>query len=78
MQTGLERFIPLILSSQIRKKTYFLRVPPTKLAQTIISIVSPKIQLGPNWQQSTTMMAVARLRFNADSSEVFHIIDTII
>ena len=36
------------------------------------------IQLGPNWQPSTTKMAVAWLRFNADSSEVFHIIDIII
>ena len=41
-------------------------------------IDSIKIQLGPNWQQSTTKMAVARLRCDADSSEVFHIIDTII
>ena len=39
---------------------------------------SKNIQLGPNWQQSTTKMAVARLRCNADSSKVFHIIDTII
>ena len=37
-------------------------VPTTKSAQTISSIFSPKIQLGPNWQQSTTTMAVARLR----------------
>ena len=36
------------------------------------------IQLGPNWQPSTTKMAVARLRFNEDSLEVFNIIDTII
>ena len=27
---------------------------PTKSAQAIISIFSPKIHLGPNWQQSTT------------------------
>ena len=25
------------------------------------------IQLGPNWQPSTTKMSVARMRFNADS-----------
>ena len=37
---------------------------------------SINIQLGPNWQQSTTKMAVSRLRCDADSSEVFHIIDT--
>ena len=37
---------------------------------------SPKIQLGPNWKQSTTKMAVARLRCDADSSEVFHINNT--
>ena len=41
-------------------------------------IASINIQLGPNWQPSTTKMAVARLRYDADSSEVFHIIDTII
>ena len=41
-------------------------------------IDSIHIQLGPNWQQSTTKMAVARLRCDADSSEVFYIIDTII
>ena len=41
-------------------------------------IDSINIQLGPNWQQSTTNMDVARLRFDVDSSEVFHIIDTII
>ena len=33
------------------------------------------IQLGSNWQQSTTKMAVARLRFNADSfiSNSYHL-----
>ena len=39
-------------------------------------IDSIKIHLGPNWQQSTTKLAVARLRCDADSSEVFRIIDT--
>ena len=39
-------------------------------------IDSINIQLGPNWQKSTTKMAVARLRCDAESSEVFHIIDT--
>ena len=33
-------------------------VPPTKPAQAISSVFSPKIQLWPNWQQSTTKMAV--------------------
>ena len=42
-------------------------VPPTKPTQTISSILSPKNQLVPNWQQSTTKMAVARLRCNAYS-----------
>ena len=51
-------------------------VPPTKSAQAISSIFVPKIYLGPNWQQSTTKMAVARLRCDADGSAVFHIIDT--
>ena len=41
-------------------------------------IDSLNIQLGPNWQQSTTKMDVAWLRCDADSSEVLHIIDTII
>ena len=41
-------------------------------------IYSINIQLGPNWQQSTTKMAVARLRCDSENSEVFHIIDTII
>ena len=53
-------------------------VPPTKSAQAISSIFNPKIQLGPNWHQPTTKMAVARLRCNAEISEEFHIIDTII
>ena len=53
-------------------------VRPTKSAQTISSVFSPKIQLGPNWQQSTTKMAVARLRCDADSLEVFNTIDIII
>ena len=52
--------------------------PPTKPAQAISSIFSPKIQHGPNWQQSTTKMAVARLRCDGESSEIYHIIDTII
>ena len=34
----------------------------TKSAHAIISIFSPNIQLGPNWQQSTAKMAVAQLR----------------
>ena len=36
------------------------------------------MELGPIWLQSTTKMDVARLKCDADSSEVFHIIDTII
>ena len=39
-------------------------------------IDSINIQLGPNWQQSTIEMAVARLRCNADILEVFHIVYT--
>ena len=41
-------------------------VPPTKPAQTISSIFSPNIQLGPNWQPSTTNMAVTRLMCDGD------------
>ena len=66
MQTVRKYFISLILSYKVRKKTALLRVTPTKPAQTISSIFSPKIQFGPNWQQSTTKMAVAGLRCNAD------------
>ena len=39
-------------------------------------IDSINIQLGKNWQQSTTKIAVERLRCDADSLKVFHIIDT--
>ena len=56
----------------------FSVVPPTKSAQAISSVFSPKIQLGPNWQQSTTKMTVSRLRFDAYRLELFYIIDTII
>ena len=65
-----------IIQGQLKKQTCSV-VPPTKPAQAISSIFSPNIQLWPNWQQSTTKMAVSRLRCDADSSEVFHIIDTI-
>ena len=51
-------------------------VPPTKSAQAISSNFGPKIQLGPNWHQSTTKMAVAGLRRDGAISEVFRIIDT--
>ena len=37
-------------------------VPPTKTAQAISFIFSPKIQLGPNWHQSTTKMAATGIR----------------
>ena len=46
-------------------------VLPTKSAQGISSIFSLNIQLGPNSQQSTTKMAVARQRFDEDSSDCF-------
>ena len=39
-------------------------------------IDSIKIQHKPNWQQSTTKMAVVRLRCDAGISKIFHIIDT--
>ena len=53
-------------------------VPPTKPALVVSSVFSPNIELGPNWQQSKTKMAVARLRCDSDSSEVFLIIYNII
>ena len=46
-------------------------VPPTKSAQAISSIFSTKIQLGPNWQQSTTKMYLVQLRCDADSYNYF-------
>ena len=69
-------FISLILSYKVSKKTDFSFVPPTKPAQAISSIFTPKTKLRPNWQQSTTEMAVARMRCAADSLELFHIIDS--
>ena len=45
----------------------FSVVPPTKPAQAISSIVSPKIKVEPNWQPSTTKMAMAQLRCHAES-----------
>ena len=68
----------MMLSYKVRKKTYFLFVPPTKPAQAISSIFSPKVELGPNWQPSTTKMAVAWMKYKADILEEFHIIGTII
>ena len=50
-------------------------VESSKLFHNIDNI---NIQLGPNWQPSTTKMSVARLRCLEKVSEVFHIIDTII
>ena len=78
METFRKGFISLILSYKFSKIQIFSVVPPTKSAQAISSIFSPKIELGPNWQSSTEKMAVAQLRCDADSSEVFHIIDTIL
>ena len=68
----------MILTYKVSKIKLFYVVMPTKSAQAISSIFSPKIQPGPNWQQSTTQIAVAGLRCDGDSLEVFHIIDTII
>ena len=53
-------------------------VPPTKPEQAISSVFRPDIQLGPNWQQSTTKKAVAQLMCNSGSSEFFHIVDIVI
>ena len=61
-------FISLILSDNIGKINFFSVVPPTKLAKAISFIFSPNIYLGPNWQKSTTKMAVAQLRYDADRS----------
>ena len=50
-----------------RKINLFSVVPPTKSAQAISSIFSPNVYIGPNLQQSTTKMAVARLSCDAYS-----------
>ena len=62
-----------------KKQLFFLTLyDSTNSTQAISSIFSPNIQLGPNYQQSSTKMAVARLMCDEDSSEEFYIIDTII
>ena len=71
-------FISLILSYKVRKKIDLLRCTANQVGTGRKLRFRPKIQLGSNWQQSTTKMAVARLRCDADSLEVFYIIDTII
>ena len=48
------------------KKQLCSVVPPNKSAQAISSIFSPKTRLRPNWQQSTTKMALARLRSSTE------------
>ena len=78
MQTFSKYFISLILTYKVRKKAYLLRHTANQFGTGPKLHFSLKTQLGPNWQQSTTKMAVARLRCNAEVSEVFHIIDTII
>ena len=67
MQKFQKYFISLILTFKVRKIQLCSVVTPTKSAQAISSIFNPKIQLGPNWHQSTTKMAVARLRCDGDS-----------
>ena len=62
-----------------RVKTDLCRMRCDVESSEVFHIIdSINIQLWPNWQKSTTEMAVARMRCNADSSEVFHIIDTTI
>ena len=78
MHTGRIYLISLILSYKVRKKADLSVVPPTKSTHVVSSIFSPKIQLGPNRQQSTTKLAVTRLMCNAVILVEFHIIDTII
>ena len=68
----------LALAGFLGLKWSLLSVPAWLAVQTISSIFSPEIQLGPNWQESITKMAVAGLRRDVDSYAVFHIIDTII
>ena len=74
MQTVQKSFRSFILSYKASKKQLCYVVPRTKVAHAIISIFSPNIKLGPNWQQSTTKMALAGLGCSGYSSEVFHII----
>ena len=60
-------FISLILSYKVSKKTALLRCTANQAGTDHKLNFQPKIQLGPNWQQSTTKMAVAGLRCNTDS-----------
>ena len=78
MQTFHEYFISLTLAYKVMKNTYLLCCTVNQVGTGHKLHFQPKIQLGPNWQQSTTKMTMARLRYDAERSEVFHIIDTII
>ena len=67
MQTVQKYFISLIISYNIRKKTALFRCNANQADTDHKLHFSPKIQLGPNWHQSTTKMAVARLSCDGDS-----------
>ena len=68
MQRVMKCFISLILSYKVSKIKLCFVVPPNNPAHAISSIFRPNIQLGPNWQLSTTKMAVAWLRCDVGSS----------
>ena len=65
MQRVRKYFILLILSYRLKMELMACAGLVGRTTEKS-SIFSPKIQLGPNWQQSTTKMAVAGLRCNAD------------
>ena len=78
MMTVRQYFISLILPYKVRKKTALLRCTANQAGTGNMLHFQPKNPARPNWQPSTTKMAVARLRCNAEIYEVFNIINTII
>ena len=72
-------FISLILTYQVRKITALLRCTPNQVGTGYKLNSQPKNPARAKLAAiNNQKMAVAGLRFDADSSEVFHIIDIII
>ena len=60
-------FISLILSYKVRENTSLLRCTTNQVGTEHKLHFQPKIQLGSNWHESTTKMAVGRLKCDGDS-----------
>ena len=67
MQTVIQYLISLILTYKVMKKTDLLHCKTKQVGTGHNLHFKKKIKLGPNWQQSTTKMAVAQLRCDASS-----------